>query len=337
MTTVADEISASCCRVMVVDDQSSVRRTVMETLRTPSVRFKECETKEDFEQRLATDDPPDAVILDLGFPKKHLPDDAFDIAEITEAVRSSWQGVPLVVLTGRNVDAADRNEPDAFVAKPDFDRDPSVLVRAVLQAVGRRAPEGEVWRRVCQEWTDLIPARTEPAQEDRVECGAVSLPLRAAIPWEPEDHGRVLRVDPALLREDDPGWRRVFIRLFLSLEDKAARDELTEVEQGQWQRLCALVDLDAYNQRFRKPPRLVAQLRRDGAGSLLVRFLSAGEARMTENARRDVEFVEADEWFEADVIFGEEDDLVTGFANVEWPISLPEVSDDEVRSLIRRQ
>jgi hypothetical protein len=173
-------------------------------------------------------------------------------------------------------------------------------------------------------------------ETNTITCGAVSLPLRVPLAWEQETGGRILRVGSEVFRESEPDWRRSFIRLFLDLEKKAACNRLSGPEDSQWLRLCELVDIDAHNRKFLKLPRLVGQLKDNGSEPVAVHFAGLGEAVLTESARRDVEIIRPGEWFEADVIYAETHethDVVVHFANISWPISLPEVTDDDVSNL----
>jgi len=123
-------------RVLVVEDDARIRKTLEVNLRARGYDVDVAETGEDALQ-LAARHHPDAVILDLGLP-------TLDGMDVVRGLRG-WTSVPIVVLSARGsepakVEALDLGADD-YVTKP-FGMD-ELLAR--LRAAMRRAvlPEGK--------------------------------------------------------------------------------------------------------------------------------------------------------------------------------------------------
>ena len=123
-------------RVLVVEDDARIRKTLEVNLRARGYDVDLAETGEDALQ-LAARHHPDAVILDLGLP-------ALDGMDVVRGLRG-WTSVPIVVLSARGSEAAKVEAldlgADDYVTKP-FGMD-ELLAR--LRAAMRRAvlPEGK--------------------------------------------------------------------------------------------------------------------------------------------------------------------------------------------------
>jgi two-component system KDP operon response regulator KdpE len=123
-------------RVLVVEDDARIRKTLEVNLRARGYDVDVAETGEDA-LRLAARHHPDAVILDLGLP-------TLDGMDVVRGLRG-WSTVPIVVLSARGSEAAKVEAldlgADDYVTKP-FGMD-ELLAR--LRAAMRRAvlPEGK--------------------------------------------------------------------------------------------------------------------------------------------------------------------------------------------------
>lgn len=85
----------SAGRVLVVDDDPRIRRTLELNLRARGYVADTAETGEQALQ-LAARNPPDAVILDLGLP-------GMDGLDVIAGLRG-WSAVPIIVLSGRDLE-----------------------------------------------------------------------------------------------------------------------------------------------------------------------------------------------------------------------------------------
>jgi two-component system KDP operon response regulator KdpE len=121
-------------RVLVVDDEPEILRTLGITLRARGYDVVLAATGRDALAR-AAEQPPDIVVLDLGLPD-------MEGATVIERLRT-WSSVPILVLSGRSdsadkVDALDAGADD-YVTKP-FGTD-ELLAR--LRAMSRRPVAGD--------------------------------------------------------------------------------------------------------------------------------------------------------------------------------------------------
>ena len=90
--------------ILVVDDDASVRRLVVETLQESDVSFREAADGEEALAAIAGE-RPDAIVLDLMLPKL----DGFAVLERLHA-DPDLRLIPVIVLTGRRLSAAERRD-----------------------------------------------------------------------------------------------------------------------------------------------------------------------------------------------------------------------------------
>lgn len=127
-------MSDAGARILVVDDEVSLRKALATNLRA---RGYEVDVAETGEQALvlAADRHPDLVVLDLGLP-------GIDGVEVIEGIRG-WSRVPIVVLSARGAEDAKVAALDAgaddFVTKP-FGM--AELLARVRAGIRRAAPGG---------------------------------------------------------------------------------------------------------------------------------------------------------------------------------------------------
>lgn len=122
-------------RVLVVDDDDTIRRTLRINLRARGYEVEEVATGRDALSTLE-DAPPDLVILDLGLPD-------VDGVEVLRRLRT-WSRTPVVVLSARQqsddkVEALDEGADD-YVTKP-FGMDE--LMARVRSALRRGRDDGD--------------------------------------------------------------------------------------------------------------------------------------------------------------------------------------------------
>lgn len=140
-------------RVLVVDDEPQIRRALVTNLRARHYEVDQAATGEDA-LRLAAENHPDVVILDLGLP-------GIDGLEVVDGLRG-WTQVPIIILSVREAEADKVAALDAgaddFVTKP-FGMDE--LLARLRAALRRRAPaSAEQAAVVIGDWTvDLASHR----------------------------------------------------------------------------------------------------------------------------------------------------------------------------------
>jgi two-component system KDP operon response regulator KdpE len=122
-------------RVLVVDDESQIRRALGTNLKARGYEVVQAPTGEDA-LRLAAEQHPDVVVLDLGLP-------GIDGIEVVRGLRG-WTSVPIIVLSVRGdesdkVAALDAGADD-FVTKPFGMNELLARLRAALR---RRSPAEE--------------------------------------------------------------------------------------------------------------------------------------------------------------------------------------------------
>lgn len=106
-------MSESEVRVLVIDDEASIRRFLRTALTTHGYRVSEAATARDGLNRVV-DDRPDVIILDLGLPDG-------DGVEVTQRVRE-WSQTPIIILSVREAEtqkvAALDAGADDYLTKP---------------------------------------------------------------------------------------------------------------------------------------------------------------------------------------------------------------------------
>ena len=84
-------------RVLVIDDEASIRRFLRTALTTHGYKVFEAGTAQRRAWRAIVDDRPDLIILDLGLPD-------VDGVEVTRRVRE-WSQMPIIILSVREAEA----------------------------------------------------------------------------------------------------------------------------------------------------------------------------------------------------------------------------------------
>jgi two-component system KDP operon response regulator KdpE len=124
-------------RILVVDDEASLRRALATNLRARGYVVDLAETGEEA-LALAADHHPDLVVVDLGLP-------TIDGIEVIEGIRG-WSPVPILVLSARGAEDAKVAALDAgaddFVTKPFGMAELLARVRAGLRRSAASGPEG---------------------------------------------------------------------------------------------------------------------------------------------------------------------------------------------------
>ena len=125
--------------VLVIEDEQPIRRFLRASLTAEGYRVAEAESGEDG-LRLAVQQPPDLVILDLGLP-------GIDGQEVLRRLRE-WLSAPVIVLSARDqekqkVEALDGGADD-YVTKPFGVGELLARMRTSLRHANRAAAESSV-------------------------------------------------------------------------------------------------------------------------------------------------------------------------------------------------
>ena len=117
--------------VLVVDDESSVRSLISNSLRDHGYRTIEAADGVDA-LRMAREMRPDAVVLDIELP-------ALDGTTILQSLRShpDTQQVPIIGMSGYEIDPADERSFTCFLQKPFSPSDVVFVLAQVAPVAGR--------------------------------------------------------------------------------------------------------------------------------------------------------------------------------------------------------
>jgi len=133
--TVARLLPAGGRSVLVVDDEEPVRRLVVETLAGYGLELREAADGDEALDQIS-ERVPDALVLDLVMPRL----DGFAVLENLQA-RPETRSIPVVVLTARNLSAAEktwlRSRAHALLEKNEYSA--RELRKLVVQALGTPA------------------------------------------------------------------------------------------------------------------------------------------------------------------------------------------------------
>jgi len=215
--------------VLVIEDDSSLRRALRTSLRARGFEVVETATAEDG-LVLVADDRPDVVLLDLGLPD-------LDGVEALRRMRT-FSDVPVVVLTARDrqhdkIEALDAGADD-YVTKPFDVEELLARVRAVLRRVPQTSAAPSVVRVDTLE-IDLVRKQVR-LDGDVVHLTKTELSLLEQLATQP---GKLLTHE-YLLRQvwgrgygSESNYLRVYVgQLRRKLGDDAANPHLIVTEPG---------------------------------------------------------------------------------------------------------
>jgi two-component system, OmpR family, KDP operon response regulator KdpE len=124
--------------ILLIDDELPIRRFLRKSLAAPNFRLLEAESGEQA-LRLAAQQPPDLVVLDLGLPD-------VDGQDVLKQLRQ-WLQVPIIVLSARDQEsqkvAALDNGADDYLTKPFSTGELLARIRVALRHASRVNGEKE--------------------------------------------------------------------------------------------------------------------------------------------------------------------------------------------------
>jgi CheY-like chemotaxis protein len=127
-------------KVLLVDDDELVRRSVRQALEPIGWKVTEAENGQAAIESL-TAARPDVIILDLMMPKM----DGFEFLDELRG-RPDWQGIPVVVITAKDLTDEDRNRlnggVERIIQKSDRDEMLRQLTREISKCVKRQTARG---------------------------------------------------------------------------------------------------------------------------------------------------------------------------------------------------
>ncbi len=146
------------------------------------------------------------------------------------------------------------------------------------------------------------------------KCGGYELNLKHKPEWKLSPDEKTYRIKELGISCSSRGGKksqdRELVRLFLILNVKAAHDALNNNERKKWEKLVDLVDVDAFDEQFRTPPRVAAQLLQEDGGRRFVRFSTGEEPDVSPHAMSRLVFLDPEEWFEADMVYSDNGSVV---------------------------
>jgi two-component system KDP operon response regulator KdpE len=222
--------------VLIIDDEPPIRRFLRASLSAQGYRMSEAATGEEG-LKLAAQQPPDLVILDLGLPE-------IDGQEVLRRLRE-WLAAPILVLTARDqeaqkVEALDAGADD-YLTKPFGVGELLARMRTALRHANRTSPESSILS-VGELRVDLA-ARLVVRDGERLPLTPLEYKLLVILM---KHSGKVL-THRFLLREvwgphasQETHYLRVFVAgLRRKLGDDPAQSRYIQTEQGVGYRFAA--------------------------------------------------------------------------------------------------
>lgn len=222
--------------ILVIEDEQPIRRFLKASLSSEGYRVSEATCGEEG-LRMATSQPPDLVILDLGLPD-------LDGQEVLKRLRE-WFSAPIIILSARDQEAekiaALDHGADDYVTKPFGVGELLARMRNAMRHANRTGPEATTV--VIGELRIDLAARLVYRRDEEVHLTPLEYKLLVTMI---KHAGKVL-THRFLLREvwgpqdsQENHYLRVFVAsLRRKLEDDPARPRYILTEQGVGYRLAA--------------------------------------------------------------------------------------------------
>jgi two-component system, OmpR family, KDP operon response regulator KdpE len=222
-------MASNAANVLVVDDEVPIRRFLHASLTGAGYQVREAQTGEQG-VRMAAEQPPDLVILDLGLPD-------LDGLEVLSRLRE-WLHAPIVILSARDqevpkVAALDAGADD-YLTKPFGTAELLARIRALLRR--RSEAMNESSKVQYGDFTMDFAARSVEVGGVRINLTPIEYKLLAALV---RNAGKVI-THRQLLREiwgPDHAQETHYLRVFMAalrrkIESEPARPQRLLTEQG---------------------------------------------------------------------------------------------------------
>ncbi len=233
-----DAMSTDPALILLIEDELPIRRFLRASLAGKGYRLTEAENGEQA-LRLAVQQPPDLVVLDLGLPD-------MDGQEVLQRLRE-WLQAPIIVLSARDqeqqkVSALD-NGADDYLTKPFGTGELLARIRVALRHAAHLTGGPETSTFVCGDLKVDLAARTVVVKEKEVHLTPLEYRLLTTLA---RHAGKVL-THRYLLKEvwgphlvQETHYLRVFMAsLRRKLEDDPAQPRYLLTEPGVGYRLAA--------------------------------------------------------------------------------------------------
>jgi two-component system KDP operon response regulator KdpE len=149
--------------VLVIEDEQPIRRFLRASLSGQGYRLVEAETGAQG-MRLATEEPPDVVILDLGLPD-------LDGQEVLRRLRE-WLTAPIIILSARDQEAqkvaALDHGADDYLTKPFSTGELLARIRVALRHASRMAADAQASVFTCGDLRIDLAARRVIVRDEEV-------------------------------------------------------------------------------------------------------------------------------------------------------------------------
>ncbi len=224
--------------LLLVEDELPIRRFLRASLAGEGYRLVEAETGQQA-VKLAAQQPPDLIILDLGLPDQ-------DGQEVLRQLRE-WLRAPIIILSVRDqeqqkVKALD-NGADDYLTKPFSTGELLARIRVALRHGTRTGAERESFAFTCRDLRVDLAARRVFVKEAEIHLTPLEYKLLTALV---RNAGKVL-THHSLLKEvwgphhlQDSHYLRVFMAsLRRKIETDPAQPQYLLTEQGVGYRLAA--------------------------------------------------------------------------------------------------
>jgi two-component system, OmpR family, KDP operon response regulator KdpE len=231
-------MAANSPLLLIVDDELPIRRFLRTSLAAEGYRLVEAETGEQA-VRLAAQQPPDLVVLDLGLPDQ-------DGQEVLQRLRE-WLSAPIIILSARDqekqkISALD-NGADDYLTKPFSTGELLARIRVALRHASRANGERETSTFAHGDLRVDLAARRVFVKDTEIHLTPLEYKLLATLI---RHAGKVL-THRFLLREvwgphhaQETHYLRVFMAsLRRKIEADSARPQCLLTEQGVGYRLAS--------------------------------------------------------------------------------------------------